>query len=419
MKDPQNENNRRKIIRPSEGFEPWESHSPVPLPVIWVAVALAIWGTATLFQNQTSFSVAEAERAADDTEAHAEAEGGHALFLANCSTCHQPNGAGVRLAVPPLQGSEFAKAGPDVVAQILLRGIDGPIRVAGFTYDGHMPSFATALQDDEIAAIAGYVAQEFGGGEAAVAVPDVAKFRQAATGEGPWQGGAALAQLVPGLPAQPAFTEGRSAPVDPAISQLVFAGRADVWSCASCHGDLGQGADSTPRLAGLSAGYLAGQLEDFRSGARRNEHMNFVAAALDDAEIQGLAAYYAGLLVPSTAAPALGGDLARGEEIALNGDWSLNVPACFSCHGPSGFGVAPDFPALAAQQPAYLAGQLAAWAGGHRENSPLGLMAQISAALPESDRRAVADYLASRPAVPAPARDAGTASSLMENSNDL
>jgi cytochrome c553 len=77
------------------------------------------------------------------------------------------------------------------------------------------------------------------------------------------------------------------------------------------------------------------------------------------------------------------------------------VPACFSCHGPAGFGVAPEFPALAAQHAPYTAMQLAAWAGGTRSNAPLGLMANISAALSSGDRRAVADYMASLPPVPA------------------
>nr|WP_237685001.1 c-type cytochrome [Szabonella alba] len=338
--------------------------------------------------------------------AHDAPEGGEALFLANCSTCHQPNGAGVRLAVPPLEGSEFAKAGPEVVARIMLRGIDGPIRVKGFTYDGHMPSFAAALSDSEIAEVAGFVAARFGGNAAELAPGAVAGLRGAAAGKDSWQGGAELATLVADLPPQPAMRAGSEADIDPAISDLIFAGKGDVWACTSCHGGLGQGVENTPRLAGLSGGYLAGQLRDFRDGARYNEHMAFVAKGLSDPEIDGLARYYAGLRVASTAAPSLGGDLARGEEIALHGDWPRGIPACFSCHGPSGFGVAPDFPALAAQQPAYIASQLAAWAGGHRNNSPLGLMDQISAAMSEGDRRAVADYLATLPAVPAVGPDA-------------
>ncbi|WP_181900546.1 c-type cytochrome [Paracoccus thiocyanatus] len=391
-----------KIVKPGEDFEPWESHNPVPLPLIWIAVALGIWGTALLLQEQDSKVVAQAEREAGEAAAHDAAEGGAALFLANCSTCHQPNGAGVRLAVPPLQDSEFAKAGPGVVAQIMLRGIDGPIRVKGFTYDGHMPSFAEALDDAEVAQLASYVGARFGGGETVLAPAEAAQLRMTHSGSGSWQGGAELASLVADLPPQPPMPATAEAGLDPAISDLIFAGKGDVWSCASCHGGLGQGAENTPRLAGLSQGYIAKQLHDFRQGERHNEHMSFVAKGLDDAEIDGLAAYYAGLRVDSTAQPALGGDLARGEQIALQGDWGLGVPACFSCHGPSGFGVGAEFPALAAQQPAYVASQLAAWAGGHRNNSPLGLMDRISEALPEADRRAVSDYLASLPAVPAP-----------------
>lgn len=388
--------------KPDERFEPWESHNRVPLPVMWIALALAIWGSVLLFQGASGDAAMQDEHMAGGVATQHASEGGEALFLAHCSTCHQPNGAGVRLAVPPLQGSEFAKAGPEVVAQIVLRGIDGPIRVAGFSYDSHMPSFAAALEDGEVAQLASYVAGRFGGADAALTPDQVTELREHHSGKGSWQGGEELAALVPNLPAQPIMPEMAEAGPDPAISDLIFAGKDEVWSCASCHGGLGQGAENTPRLAGLSQGYLAKQLHDFRKGERHNEHMSFVAKGLSDSEIEGLATYYAGQRVDSTSEPALGGDLARGERIALQGDWNLGVPACFSCHGPSGFGVGENFPALAAQQPAYLASQLAAWAGGNRGNSPLGLMDRISEALPESDRRAVADYLASLPAVPAP-----------------
>jgi cytochrome c553 len=236
------------------------------------------------------------------------------------------------------------------------------------------------------------------------------------TGEaGSFRGGAGIAALVPGLPAQPAVPpEGPADAIDAVVTDLVFAGRGDVWACASCHGDLGQGNESTPRLAGLPAGYLAKQLRDFRDGTRQSESMRLVAAGLSDEEMSGLGAYFAGLRVPSNAEPNLSADLARGEQLALHGDFSLGVPACFSCHGPAGFGVAPEFPALAAQHAPYTATQLAAWAGGTRSNAPLGLMANISAALSSGDRRAVADYLASLPPVPA-----GSVASNSKESRDV
>ena len=384
-----------------ENFDPWERNNRLPLPVVWVAVALALWGTGTLLTNTGGGEATTALDVAVQQETPLDAAStGARLFAGNCATCHQPNGSGVRLAVPPLHGSEFPAQGPELVAQILLRGIDGPIRVDGHGYDGHMPRFATALSDGEIAQISTYVAATYGGAETKLSADQVSVLRAETADLASWQGGEALAAAFPALPAQPPFATRSLDPVAPEISSLIFDGRSDVWACASCHGDLGQGVENTPRLSGLAAGYIAKQLHEFRDGSRANEHMNFVAAALSDAEITGLAAYYASLHVPSTARPILGGDLTRGEQLALVGDWDLGVPACFSCHGPSGFGVAPNFPPLAAQHAPYTASQLAAWAGGLRTNSPLSLMDQISAALSTEDRVAIADYLASLPAVP-------------------
>ncbi|MDK3018903.1 c-type cytochrome [Pseudodonghicola flavimaris] len=384
-----------------EKFEPWERNGRMPLPVVWVAVALAIWGTGTLLTTSGGAPETAVEAAVQQDRPVDAPDSGAALFAANCATCHQPNGSGVRLAVPPLRGSEFPAQGPELVANVLLRGIDGPIRVDGHDYDGHMPSFSAAFGDAEIAELASYVAATFGDRDDGVDTATVADLRARAVGQGTWSGGEALAAAYPGLPPQPAFSSASVTPVSADVSALIFEGRDDVWACASCHGDLGQGVENTPRLSGLSADYIAKQLRDFQTGTRANEHMSFVAKGLTEADIAGLGAYYAGLSVPSTAAPILGGDLKRGETLALVGDWDLGVPACFSCHGPSGFGVAPNFPALSAQQAPYTASQLAAWAGGHRANSPLSLMDQISKGLSTDDRRAVADYLASLPAVPA------------------
>lgn len=399
-----------------ESFEPWERNNLVPLPVIWVAVALALWGTATLFTSSGGEATTAEDVSVQEELPYDAPTTGAALFAANCATCHQPNGSGVRLAVPPLAGSEFPQQGPELVASVLLRGIDGPIRVAGHTYDGHMPRFAHALNDTEIAEIATHVAQSFGGSEAAIDAAAVADLRASAEASSGWAGGEELAAQWAGLPAQPDATSGAMAPVSPEVSALIFEGRDDVWACASCHGDLGQGAENTPRLAGLPADYIVKQLQDFRAGTRVSENMRFVANGLSDAEMAELGAYYAGLAVPSTSEPMLGGNLERGRRLALEGDWSLGVPACFSCHGPSGFGVAPNFPGLAAQHAPYTAMQLAAWAGKTRSNSPLSLMDHISAALDNGDRRAVADYLASLPAVPA-----GPVESLAQNgdANDL
>lgn len=190
--------------------------------------------------------------------------------------------------------------------------------------------------------------------------------------------------------------------VDPAdYATLAREGQGDVWSCASCHGAKGEGNGNIPRLAGLSTGYIAKQLNAYAEGVRINHNMQYVADKLTDREMLGLARYYASMEAPSEAEAALGGDLERGRELALEGDWDIDVPACYSCHGSSAWGVEQAFPSLAAQQPAYTYGQLAAWTDGRRKNSPLQLMQGIAHALSDADKRAVADYLATLPAPPA------------------
>lgn len=389
--------------RPDENFEPYELHGKMPWPLIAIAVGLGIWGAATLLDTREDAAAQRDERVAESRKATgASTEPGAALFTARCSTCHQPDGMGVRGAIPPLAGSAFVAQGPDLVSRILLRGIDGPIRVGDHNFNGHMPSFASVLTDIEIGELATYVAHRFGKSSEKLEAPAVAKLRTEVADKGGFKGGAEIASSAgTALGGQPPFVAQTAVSLSPDVSAMIFTGRGEQWACASCHGDLGQGKENVPRLAGLPADYIVKQINDFAQGRRLNESMRIVVTSLSDQEKRQLGEYYASLRVPSNAKPELGGDLARGEALALHGDWSRNVPACFSCHGPSGFGVAPEFPALAAQHASYTASQLAAWVGGHRNNSSLDLMGRISRELSDADRRAVADYLASLPPVPA------------------
>jgi mono/diheme cytochrome c family protein len=95
-----------------------------------MAIALALWGAVTLWNDSTAQSSGVGQRlaeAGDMTRRHSAA--GADLFAQRCATCHQANGAGVAGAVPPLQGSRFLGANPQLVVQILLHGINGPIAV--------------------------------------------------------------------------------------------------------------------------------------------------------------------------------------------------------------------------------------------------------------------------------------------------
>ncbi|TRM53482.1 c-type cytochrome [Achromobacter sp. LC458] len=69
-------------------------------------------------------------------------------------------------------------------------------------------------------------------------------------------------------------------------------------ACANCHGLRGMGEGPLiPRLAGQSREYFTDQMNAFRSGSRQNDDVGVMRAfsqRLTDAEIQALAAYYAG-----------------------------------------------------------------------------------------------------------------------------
>ena len=73
----------------------------------------------------------------------------------------------------------------------------------------------------------------------------------------------------------------------------IAAGRQKALMCQTCHGLDGKAKiPEAPNLAGQSALYLAKALNDYRSGARKNDMMSLVAPMLKDKDVEDLAAYY-------------------------------------------------------------------------------------------------------------------------------
>jgi cytochrome c553 len=184
-----------------------------------------------------------------------------------------------------------------------------------------------------------------------------------------------------------------SAPVY-ALNGNVAAGKAKAVVCAACHGADGNGgADPAwPKLAGQDASYLAKQLNDFKSGVRKDPIMTGMAAPLSAADINNLAAYFASLKAkPGVASNA---ELAReGQRIYRGGNAKTGVSACMSCHGPSGHGIPPRFPKVSGQNAAYTEKQLLAFKAGTRTNDG-GIMTTIAFRMSEHEIKAVADYMA-------------------------
>ncbi len=94
-----------------------------------------------------------------------------------CSACHGQNGEGGPIA-PPLAGSEWVNGPVSNLIRIQLRGLQGPIAVAGKEYNFPTGMAALAYQTDEqIAAVLTYIRNSFGNKASAVKPEQVAALR--------------------------------------------------------------------------------------------------------------------------------------------------------------------------------------------------------------------------------------------------
>lgn len=98
----------------------------------------------------------------------------------SCITCHQKTGKGLNASgFPPLKGSEWVNGDPAVLAKILLKGLIGPITVAGKEYPGQVPMtpYEDLLNDRQIADVMTYVRNAFGNRASVVSEEFVAGVR--------------------------------------------------------------------------------------------------------------------------------------------------------------------------------------------------------------------------------------------------
>src|SRR5258705_3735574 len=87
--------------------------------------------------------------------------------------------------------------------------------------------------------------------------------------------------------------------------------------------------------------------------------------------------------------PPIAVHLARGHQLAYQGDESKRVQACNGCHGPDGVGVPHAAPYLAGQSAEFLASALKAFQDGTRKNDAGELMRSVAGSLDDTDMRAV------------------------------
>ena len=104
---------------------------------------------------------------------------GKKVFAANCQTCHQANGQGVPGQYPPLAGSEFTNGGSRRMAMIVLKGLQGPVKVKGQQYGSAvMQPWDKTLTDQKIADVMTYERSDWGNHASPVTAEQIAALRK-------------------------------------------------------------------------------------------------------------------------------------------------------------------------------------------------------------------------------------------------
>jgi mono/diheme cytochrome c family protein len=107
------------------------------------------------------------------------AQRGKKIFAANCQTCHQANGQGVPGQYPPLAGSEFTTGGSRRMGMIVLKGLQGPVKVKGQMYGSAvMQPWDKTLTDQKIADVMTYERSEWGNTASPVSAEQIAALRK-------------------------------------------------------------------------------------------------------------------------------------------------------------------------------------------------------------------------------------------------
>jgi cytochrome c553 len=235
----------------------------------------------------------------------------------------------------------------------------------------------------------------------------------------------------------------------PAAPAVVTHGNGDVLACGACHLMSGMGHAESSQLAGLPADYIAQQMADFKSGARKDPaRMTAIGKAMSPEDAKAAADYFSALkpipwnkvveadTVPKTYLnggrqrlplpaggtepigmriievpqdPALAtardprsgftdyvptGSIAKGQSLVTTGG-GKTIP-CGICHGTNLLGMG-DVPRIAGLSPVYIARQLYRFQQGDRNGDAAELMKPTVAQLNDDDIIAVAAFLASKP----------------------
>lgn len=157
----------REKPEPSEGF------SPMPIFLLFVFAALIFTSGVYIAQYSGGFDPLVFNELAGhggETEAGPRVVDpmvlGARFYTSICANCHQPNGAGLAPAFPPLAGSDWVLGNEERIIRVVLFGLQGPVEVSGQTFDSVMPALGPRspqrLNAERVAAVLTYVRNSWG-----------------------------------------------------------------------------------------------------------------------------------------------------------------------------------------------------------------------------------------------------------------
>lgn len=118
------------------------------------------------------------EPKAEEKVAAAGPADGKQVYTKVCQQCHQAAGTGIPTLYPPLAKSDWIGKDVDVLARIVIHGLQGPIKVNGQDYNQAMTAQGNNLSDAEIAAALTYVRSSWGNAESEITEEQVKGVRE-------------------------------------------------------------------------------------------------------------------------------------------------------------------------------------------------------------------------------------------------
>lgn len=183
-------------------------------------------------------------------------------------------------------------------------------------------------------------------------------------------------------------------------------------ACAACHGLDGNAMQQgAPRIAGMPERYVAKQLALFKGDYRTAglaPLMKPFADILSAQDMRDVGAHYAAqhsgagvavdTIIKDPASPYDGMKFYQpGQNLYRVGDASRGIPACFSCHGPSGGGnPGPAYPHVGGQEASYVVRRLEEYRAGQTtqpDRHQFDQMALITKSLTDLEIQSLASYM--------------------------